>query len=72
MRRVLASEHGARLYRHRGQTIEPIFGQTKHNRRADRFQRRGLAACRSEWRIITATHNLLKYWRATTTAPAAA
>jgi transposase len=72
MRRVLASEHGKRLYRHRAQTIEPIFGHTKHNRRADRFQRRGLAACRSEWRLITATHNLLKYWRATTTAPAAA
>jgi transposase len=69
MRRVLASEHGKGLYRQRGQTIEPVFGQTKHNRRADRFQRRGLAACRSEWRLMTATHNLLKLWRATT-APA--
>jgi transposase len=64
MRRVLASDHGKTLYRQRGRTIEPIFGQTKHNRRADRFQRRGLAACRSEWRLITATHNLLKYYRA--------
>jgi transposase len=64
MRRVLASDRGKALYRQRGQTIEPIFGQTKHNRRADRFQRRGLTACRSEWRLITATHNLLKYWRA--------
>jgi transposase len=71
MRRVLASAHGKALYRQRGQTIEPIFGQTKHNRRADRFQRRGLAACRSEWRLITSTHNLLKYWRAGwTPAPA--
>jgi transposase len=71
MRRVLAGEHGKALYGQRKQTIEPIFGQTKHNRRADRFQRRGLAACRSEWRLITATHNLLKYWRATS-APAPA
>ena len=71
MRRVLAGDHGKALYRQRGQTIEPIFGQTKHNRRADRFQRRGRAACRSEWRLITATHNLLKYWRAAW-APAAA
>ena len=46
------------------QTIEPIFGQTPSTTAApDRFQRRGLAACRSEWRLITATHNLLKYWR---------
>jgi transposase len=68
MRRVLASDRGRELYRHRMRTIEPIFGQTKHNRRADRFQRRGLAACRSEWRMITATHNLLKLWRASSAA----
>ena len=71
MRRILAGDHGKALYAQRKQTIEPIFGQTKHNRRADRFQRRGRAACRSEWRLITATHNLLKYWRAAW-APAAA
>jgi len=63
MREQLASEEGKQLYRQRAMTIEPVFGQTKHNRRADRFQRRGLGACRSEWRLITATHNLLKLWR---------
>ena len=31
-----------------------------HNRRFERFQRRGRAAARSEWRLIAATHNLLK------------
>jgi hypothetical protein len=46
--------------------IEPVFGDTKFNRKIDRFQRRGRAACHSEWRLITATHNLLKVWRATT------
>jgi hypothetical protein len=30
------------------------------------LQRRGRAACRSEWRLITATHNLVKLWRHTT------
>ncbi len=40
--------------------IEPIFADTKFNRRIDRFLRRGRAACRSEWRLITATHNLRK------------
>ncbi len=63
MREQLAREEGKQLYRQRAMTIEPVFGQTKHNRRADRFQRRGLGACRSEWRLITATHNLLKLWR---------
>jgi hypothetical protein len=68
MRERLASDDGAELYRRRMTMIEPIFGQTKTNRRADRFQRRGLPAVRSEWRLIAATHNLLKLWR-TTGAP---
>jgi transposase len=71
MRRVLATPTGAELYRKRPAMIEPVFGDTKFNRKIDRFQRRGRAACHSEWRLITATHNLLKVWR-TTTAPHAA
>jgi hypothetical protein len=60
MRRVLASPEGRALYRQRQITIEPVFGQIKFNRAIKRFQRRGRAACRSEWRLIAATHNLLK------------
>ena len=71
MRRVLESEAGHALYKQRQAMIEPVFAHIKHNRRADRFQRRGRAACRSEWRLITATHNLLKLHRHQT-APAAA
>jgi transposase len=71
MRRVLATPAGAELYRKRTAMIEPVFGHTKFNRKIDRFQRRGRAACRSEWRLITATHNLLKLHKHTT-APLAA
>jgi type IV secretory pathway protease TraF len=60
MRRVLASPEGRALYRQRQITIEPVFGQIKFNRAIKRFQRRGRAACRSEWRFLAATHNLLK------------
>jgi hypothetical protein len=60
MRRVLATDHGGELYRKRKAMIEPVFGHTKFNRRIERFQRRGRSAARSEWRLITATHNLLK------------
>ena len=60
MRRVLATDRGGGLYRKRNGMIEPVFAHTKFNRRIDRFQRRGIAAARSEWRLITATHNLLK------------
>jgi len=60
MRRVLATEHGQAIYRQRQQTVEPVFGHTKHNRRIDRFQRRGRPAVRSEWRLVATTHNLVK------------
>jgi hypothetical protein len=63
MRRVLATERGGALYSQRQWMVEPVFGQIKTNRRIDRFKRRGLAAARSEWRLIAATHNLLKLHR---------
>jgi transposase len=63
MRRVLNTDHGGGLYAKRQGMIEPVFAQTKFNRRIDRFQRRGRSAVRSEWRLITATHNLLKLHR---------
>jgi transposase len=62
MRRVLDTDTGAGLYRKRKGMIEPVFGHTKFNRRIDRFQRRGRSAARSEWRLITATHNLQKLY----------
>jgi transposase len=69
MRRKLSTELGRKLYAQRKITVEPVYGQIKHNRRVDRFQRRGRSAARSEWRLVTATHNLLKlhtHWVAST------
>jgi hypothetical protein len=63
MRRVLASERGGELYRKRQPMIEPVFAQVKFNRGLGRFRRRGRSAVRTEWRLITATHNLLKLHR---------
>jgi transposase len=68
MRRVLETDAGRALYGKRQGMIEPVFANTKFNRRIDRFLRRGRAACRSEWRLITATHNLLKLYTATAAA----
>ena len=65
MRRVIASDRGGALYSQRQWMVEPVFAQIKTNRRIDRFKRRGLAAARSEWRLIAATHNLLKLHRHT-------
>jgi hypothetical protein len=69
MRRKLSSERGRNLYAQRKISVEPVYGQIKHNRRIERFMRRGRAAAQSEWRLVTATHNLLKlhsHWIANT------
>lgn len=39
--------------------------RTQPRIRVDVLIRRGRAACRSEWRLLAATHNLLKLYRAT-------
>jgi transposase len=69
MRDKLQTDRGRKLYAQRKLTIEPVFGQIKHNRHIERFMRRGRSAARSEWRLVTATHNLLKlhsHWVANT------
>lgn len=63
MERALLTKRGRRLYKLRGQTVEPVFGQIKTVRGCDRFMRRGEQACASEWKLLCATHNLLKLWR---------
>lgn len=63
MEQKLLTERGRRLYKIRGKTVEPVFGQIKDARGFDKFMRRGFEACRSEWSLICATHNLLKLWR---------
>jgi Transposase DDE domain len=60
MRRVLSTDQAKALYRKRQTTIEPVLGQMKFNRGFDRFGRRGRSACRTEWRLFGASHNLLK------------
>src|SRR6266702_3169476 len=61
--KILATKAGKRLYRRRAELVEPVFAHTKHTRGITRFSRRGETAARAEWRLIAATHNLLKLFR---------
>lgn len=63
MQRKLLTKRGRELYKKRGQIVEPIFGQIKTCRGIQKFMRRGYEACAQEWKLICATHNLLKLWR---------
>ncbi|QWF20467.1 IS1182 family transposase [Nocardioides sp. LMS-CY] len=59
----LDTPRGRRTYKRRAPSIEPVFAQIKHNRGIRTISRRGLSAADSEWKLICATHNLLKVYR---------
>jgi Transposase DDE domain len=63
MQGKLSTERGRGLYAKRAHTVEPVFGHIKEVRKVRRFARRGLGACDVEWKLVCATHNLLKLWR---------
>ncbi|MBF0158135.1 MAG: transposase, partial [Magnetococcales bacterium] len=60
MDRKLLTKRGKALYRKRGQTVEPVFGQMKGTQGADEFSMRGLGLCDGEWKFQSAVHNLRK------------
>jgi transposase len=61
--KILATGAGKRLYRRRAELVEPVFAHTKHTRGITRLSRRGQQAATAEWKLIAATHNLLKLFR---------
>ena len=63
MKRKLKTEMGEALYRKRKAVVEPVFGQIKAARGIRAFLLRGLVKVSAEWKLICATHNLLKLFR---------
>lgn len=63
MERKLRTKRGRSLYRQRGQSVEPVFGQMKDRQDAGRFSMRGLERCRGEWQLDATVHNLRKLHR---------
>jgi len=65
MKQKLKTETGREIYKMRKAIVEPVFGQIKAARGIRAFLLRGLEKVRAEWKLICATHNLLKMFRAT-------
>lgn len=72
MEHRLRTPQGAARYATRSHTVEPVFGNEKHNRGWTVFRRRGLAAVASEWALINLSHNLSKLFDKQTTTRHAA
>jgi hypothetical protein len=64
MKRKLKTETGQALYKMRKAIVEPVFGQIKAARGIRAFLLRGIEKVSAEWKLICATHNLLKMFRA--------
>ena len=60
MERKLLTQRGRKLYRLRGQTVEPVFGQMKETQGADGFMMRGEQETQGEWNLHCAAHNIKK------------
>ena len=63
MRTVPSSEHGRVRYAKRKQTVEPPYGDSKHNKGFIRFHRRGRIKVRTDFRLSMVSHNLTKVYR---------
>src|SRR5579884_1431468 len=63
MRYQLRTAEGRAAYKRRKAIVEPVFGQIKEARGFRRFLLRGLGKVSAEWKLICATHNLLKLYR---------
>jgi transposase len=60
MRRAIDSERGRQLYGKRFATVEPVFGNIRHNKGLDRFTLRGQTKVDAQWKLFCLVHNIEK------------
>jgi len=61
MRERLRSPEGRALFAARKATVEPVFGQIKHNRGFRRFVLRGVRGAAAEVYLVATAHNIMKW-----------
>lgn len=67
MERKLRTKKGKEIYKKRSTSVEPVIGQIK-NRGLGKLLLRGIEKVKGEWNLINLSHNLLKLWKARTSA----
>jgi hypothetical protein len=60
MKRAIDSELGRKLYGRRFATVEPVFGNIRHNKRLNRFTLRGRKKVDTQWKLYCMVHNIEK------------
>lgn len=59
-RRSIDSPQGRRRYGKRIGTVEPVFGNLRHNKRLNRFTLRGHEKVSTQWQLYCMVHNIEK------------
>ena len=54
------SEEGRARYGQRFATVEPVFGNIRHNKRLNRFTLRGQRKVDTQWKLYCLVHNIEK------------
>mgnify|MGYP000004574342 CR=1 FL=1 len=57
---AIDSEEGKARYGRRFATVEPVFGNLRHNKRLDRFTLRGRRKVDTQWKLYCLVHNIEK------------
>ena len=60
MKRAIDSERGRAMYGQRFATVEPVFGNIRHNKRLNRFTLRGREKVDVQWKLYCLVHNIEK------------
>ena len=60
MRLAIDSPRGRRLYSQRIGTVEPVFGNLRHNKQLNRFTLRGKCKVNTQWHLYCLVHNIGK------------
>lgn len=60
MKQAIDSAAGRALYSQRISTVEPVFGNIRHNKRMNRFTVRGRAKVGTQWQLYCLVHNIEK------------
>src|SRR5680860_393373 len=60
MKKRIDSDAGRDLYGERFATVEPVFGNVRHNKRLSRFTLRGRHKVDGQWKLFCLVHNIEK------------
>lgn len=60
MKRAIDSEEGKARYGQRFATVEPVFGNIRHNKQLNRFTLRGRKKVDTQWKLYCLVHNIEK------------